>query len=262
MKLEEAVVLVADDEPDLRDIFGGWLGRTGCKVVTAANGVEALAVLAGQKVDVLVSDIRMPVLDGVGLVRCMNERGLFVPSIIFVSGFGDVEPREMYALGVERLIEKPLSRKDLLRTLEESLMEREELWLTPPREPAERAVALQVESLEGDAVCGFQLGRGGCCFAGDTVLVENQRIDLLVSFAAEALTLQASGVVRWYASDCGCAGIAFLHLDPECRGWVIQAMKASNVHSFIPRCACTGHVGARADGGETSYITEGASMPR
>jgi CheY-like chemotaxis protein len=260
MKLEEAVVLVVDDEAELRDIFERWLARKGSKVLTAANGADALRVLATQKIDVLISDIRMPVLDGVSLVRRIHEMGLFIPSIVFVSGFGDVEPREMYALGVERLIEKPLSRKDLIRALEESLMEREELWLTPLGEPTERTVALEVESLS-DSPGSFQLGRGGCCFVSDAVLVENQTIDLGITLSAEGLSLRASGVVRWYAGDTGCTGMAFRYLDPQCRGWVIQAMKAGGVHSFIPRCAGAGHADAHARDG-ADYMAAGASIPR
>jgi CheY-like chemotaxis protein len=225
-------------------------------VVTAANGAEALDILTTQKIDVLVSDIRMPVLDGVGLVRRMNELDLFVPSIVFVSGFGDVEPREMYALGVERLIEKPLSRNDLIRALEDSLKEREELWLTPPDTPMERSIVLEVDSI-GESPHDFQLGRGGCCFATDKAFLENQTIDLTVHFAAESLTLHAGGVVRWYDGECACVGMAFRYLGPQCREWVIQAMKCSHVHSFIPRCpAVARNTEAR------SYIAAGASMPR
>src|ERR1700735_825013 len=101
MKTERPTVLVVDDEPELREIFALWLNREGYTILTAANGSEALQMLTTQTVDALISDIRMPIMDGIALVRRVFEMKLMLPSIIFVSGFGDVSVREMYALGVE-----------------------------------------------------------------------------------------------------------------------------------------------------------------
>ena len=42
MRLEEATVMVVDDEPELREIFSAWLGRKGCRVLTASNGQEEI----------------------------------------------------------------------------------------------------------------------------------------------------------------------------------------------------------------------------
>jgi hypothetical protein len=59
---------------------------------------------------------------------------------------------------------------------------------------------------------------------------------LTINFAREALTLKAQGMVRWYDSNDGHAGVAFLYLDPDCREWVIQKMTPEVRFSFIPRC--------------------------
>ena len=237
MRLEEATVLVVDDELDLREIFSGWLGRKGCKVLTAANGADALKLIETEKIDVLVSDIRMPIMGGVELVRTIYERGLMIPCIIFVSGFGDVEPREMYGLGVELLMEKPLSRKDLLHALEDSLMSRDSLWLAPSTEPMSQSLTVEMESLE-DAIetCQFQLGRGGCCFMAKHLLAIDKTIDLSIEFAKEARTLRVQGKVRWQSMDGGHTGVSFGYLDPGCRDWVIAAIGAGSCRSFIPQC--------------------------
>jgi CheY-like chemotaxis protein len=237
MKLEDATVLVVDDEKDLREIFSAWLGRKGSRVLTAANGAEALAILETQKVDVLVSDIRMPIMGGVELVRTIFERKLDIPSIIFVSGFGDVEPREMYGLGVEALMEKPLSRKDLIRTLEDSLREREQLWKTPSADPMAQNIALEIESFEGATrTCEFQLGHGGYCLTAGTLLEEGKTVGLSVHFKKEHLDLKAQGTVRWSVAATLQAGVAFDYLDPSCRDWVIGAIHRGLNRSFIPPC--------------------------
>jgi CheY-like chemotaxis protein len=123
MRLEGARVLVVDDEPDLREVFSAWLQQAGCLVFTAANGAEALEVLDAQKIDALVSDIRMPVMDGIALVQTIYERKLVIPSIILVSGFGTSWPLETLGHGVYTLLDKPLRKQDLLLVLQNSLME-------------------------------------------------------------------------------------------------------------------------------------------
>ena len=237
MKLAEATVLVVDDELELLEIFAVWLGRSGCRVLTAPNGARALEILAAERVDALISDIQMPILDGVSLVRRIFDLRLSIPSIIFVSGFGEVEPREMHALGVEAMLEKPLSRQLLLRALEESLLEREDLWLTPPAVPADQALSLAFDSLEdAQRTLDFELGRGGCCFACTQALAEERTLALTVTFARENLMLEAHCDVRWYKQACVHAGVAFRYLNPECRDWILALMERTAPRSFIPRC--------------------------
>jgi len=239
MRLEEATVLVVDDEKDLREIFGAWLGRKGCRVLTAANGAEALEILDREKVDVLVSDIRMPIMGGVALVRAVYERKLEIPSIIFVSGYGDVEPREMYGLGVELLMEKPLSRKDLLRALEESLVDRDQLWRTPSGQPMVQILELELGNLpQAMERCEFHLGRGGCCFKAGQELEEEKTINLSIRFERDEICVKAQGTVRWFDKLSMCAGVSFDYLYPECREWTIGAMRSKTSRSFIPQCRC------------------------
>jgi CheY-like chemotaxis protein len=236
MRLSEATVLVVDDEPELREIFAAWLGRSAASVLTAANGADALAILTSRKVDALVSDIRMPVMDGITLVRRVFDVGLTIPTMIFVSGFGDVDRREMHALGVEALLEKPLNRADLIGALERGLTEREEMWLRPVSGPANQTVSIDIASLE-DAIAtqAFLFGRGGCCFPCDQPLAEDETINLHLRFAQQDLILRARGQVCWYSAAAGRAGMVFQYLDPADHGWVTSYMKNDPSRSFIPR---------------------------
>jgi CheY-like chemotaxis protein len=255
MRLEDATILVVDDEPELREIFAAWLNRKGCTVLIAANGVEALGILEKAKVDVLVSDIRMPVMGGVPLIREIYARKLIIPSIIFVSGFGDIDPREMYGLGVEALMEKPLSRKDLIRALEDSLCERDQLWLTPATAPVEQVVDMVLESVEqAAATCQFQLGRGGCCFTSNFPLTEGRVIGLSIQFDVDGLSVMAQGVVRWFDRASSQAGVSFLYLNPSCRNWVVAAMREQACRSFVPQCCCD-------DSDALAAIDTGSSLP-
>ena len=228
-----STVLVADDEPELLDIFATWLERAGYRVLTAANGVEALKILEIEKVDALVSDIRMPIMDGPTLARNMHQNGPRIPTIIFVSGFGDIDVREMHALGVETTIEKPLRRATLVAAVEESLAARDQLWLTPLQQPIHRHVEAD---LPQSAISGphFDLGRGGCRFTSNQSLARSETIQVTLRFSDPGRSLRAQGEVRWYDPSSRFAGVAFRYLDPACRDWIVSAIEQAKPRSFIP----------------------------
>jgi len=92
-------ILVADDEPDMREIFAAWLRSLGCQVSEAADGLEALEVLAEGHFDAIVTDVRMPRVDGVELMRRLQRAGRYIPAVIFVSGFVDLSLPDAYDLG-------------------------------------------------------------------------------------------------------------------------------------------------------------------
>src|SRR5687767_8028311 len=82
-------VLVADDEPTIRLTIGETLRAHGHRVTTAANGAEALDRIHDAVFDVVVSDVRMPKLDGLTLFRRIRE---LAPEtkVIIVTAYGDV----------------------------------------------------------------------------------------------------------------------------------------------------------------------------
>ena len=63
------LILVVDDEPDIRDVLGEVFVEEGYRVHRAADGQEALTLAAQEPPDVVVSDIRMPRMDGLDLDR-------------------------------------------------------------------------------------------------------------------------------------------------------------------------------------------------
>jgi CheY-like chemotaxis protein len=237
MRPDQASILVVDDELELLEIFSAWLGRYGFRVFTAPNGAEALKVLRTQKMDVLLSDIRMPVMDGVTLVRTLNQMETPPPKIIFVTGYGNISRREIFAMGVEALLDKPLSRPILLDTLDRCLMDSADKWLTPSPEPAAQRAMLEMEGLEeATAASAFTLGRGGCCVACQLPLKEGVSIDLSVRFAREGLSLEAQGTVVWVDAEQKKAGVAFDFLQPQCRPWVLARINSEDPRSFVPQC--------------------------
>src|SRR5215472_15990563 len=118
MELNQPTVLVVDDESMLLAIFREWLEEENYRVLTAGDGAAALQILGQEHVDVIVSDVRMPVMDGIGLLKNLTSGSLSKsadrPRMIFISGFTDLEPREAYGLGVEALMQKPIKHDEFL----------------------------------------------------------------------------------------------------------------------------------------------------
>jgi CheY-like chemotaxis protein len=77
-------ILVVDDETPLVELLQAILEDQGYQVVVASNGYEALAVLARQPVDVVLSDVMMPVFDGVRLCQAMQQHPAYraIPVIL------------------------------------------------------------------------------------------------------------------------------------------------------------------------------------
>lgn len=120
MKLKQAVVLFVDDEPLLRESMGTWLARKARRVLCAQHGAEALEVLRANRIDLVLTDVRMPVMDGIALVRKIPKAGPR-PRVIIVTGYNDLELLEAHELGVDAIVEKPTDRGELLRIMQRCL---------------------------------------------------------------------------------------------------------------------------------------------
>ena len=135
MKLNHAAVLFVEDEPLLRETMGRWLQQQVGHALCAEHGEAALAILAPHRIDLLLSDVRMPVMDGIALVRKLPALAS-PPRAIPVTGFSDLTLRQAYAMGVDAIVEKPIDRQDLLRVMHNSLSDPAELWRQPTQTEA------------------------------------------------------------------------------------------------------------------------------
>jgi len=100
-------LLLIDDETELSESMKELLEEEASHIFTASNGEEALAILAHKKIDCVVSDIKMPVMDGLKFMKLARERGHTQP-IIFFTGHGTENlKREVRELGAADLLVKP-----------------------------------------------------------------------------------------------------------------------------------------------------------
>src|SRR5580704_858892 len=116
-----AHVLVAEDNPAVREFITRSLGSAGYKTVAVADGQQALDALAKEKFDVLVTDIVMPNVDGIALA--LKAVRLFPDlRIVMISGYAQERMRahNLDAL-VHRIIAKPFSLEEICDAVKDSL---------------------------------------------------------------------------------------------------------------------------------------------
>lgn len=112
-------ILVVDDEPEFRFAARIALRKAGYEVDLAGNGREALSALlaareAGETIDLLVLDIRMPTMSGIELMRELRRREIF-PPILVMTCFGDrTLLAELKQEGLMEVIEKPFGPQELV----------------------------------------------------------------------------------------------------------------------------------------------------
>lgn len=126
------IVLIVEDEKMIRQGIRSMVQRSGAAVediLECSNGEAALELLKVQKVDVMFTDIRMPKMDGIELVRAMQKLPC-QPFTIAVSGYDDFSYAvELMRMGVREYLLKPIDRdkiREILKKLEEELTRKRE----------------------------------------------------------------------------------------------------------------------------------------
>jgi len=117
--LRGKAVLVVDDEPEITSLLAEVLSAQGCRVETASNGMEALRKLQEQAFDVIVSDLRMPEMDGPGLYRAIGRYdSRLLRRIVFLTGdtLGH-EIREFLEQTAAMSVSKPFDPDDVIRAV-------------------------------------------------------------------------------------------------------------------------------------------------
>ena len=118
-------VLVAEDDPDMREILQEVLSESGYQIISVADGAEALDLIKQDHVslDLVITDVRMPGVKGDEILSAVRDRRAEAP-VIVITAFGSVEQAvEMVKAGAFQYITKPFKATELLRAVEWALEE-------------------------------------------------------------------------------------------------------------------------------------------
>lgn len=230
-------VLIVDDEASLRNALVFDFKRRGFTVLDAENGTQALEIVEKNKLDLVLTDIRMPNGNGVELLDAIKARNPDLPIVMFITGFADLTLEDAYDKGADAVFAKPFDRKLLLETVSKVLTAREERWSKriSERVPTDFEIALEFPELKL-AIEGrvLNIGRGGMF-----VSLRGPFPTVGAKVVLKGL-IGGNGVVRWVrteqAGECstGC-GIEFEYLDDESRQRVVNWIDTTRFKSFIPK---------------------------
>lgn len=103
--------MIVDDEEDLRKVLSQRLKKKGYKTIVAKDGLDAIEILKGQNVDLILSDVRMPNLGGLGLAKWVQQSEQKGVPLVFISGYSDICKNEARENGVVDFLAKPIDAK-------------------------------------------------------------------------------------------------------------------------------------------------------
>ena len=115
-------ILVVEDDHNLREVIVEMFESKACTVSNAENGSIALAILEQKNIDVVFSDIRMPVMDGVEMLKRIEARKQEKPFVFLATGHADIDEQEVKKLGAKALFYKPFFCDKLISELEDILV--------------------------------------------------------------------------------------------------------------------------------------------
>lgn len=117
---KKPIVLVIDDEQGIRDMLSYALGKEGYKVLTAQNGEEGIEKVKKEDIDIVISDIKMPGLDGVAVLGKIKEIKPQI-EVIIATGYASIETAiESLRKGAYDYINKPFNITELSVLLEKA----------------------------------------------------------------------------------------------------------------------------------------------
>ncbi|PID39416.1 MAG: two-component system response regulator [Proteobacteria bacterium] len=117
------LILVVDDDDDLREILSCGIEASGSRCLTAKSGEAALAILQEQPVEVVISDVQMEGISGLDLCRRIKEE--FDADVIIITGLvNNYAYEEIIAQGASDFIEKPIRLAEIVARLKRVLLER------------------------------------------------------------------------------------------------------------------------------------------
>ncbi len=138
-------VLVVDDERAMREFLGVLLEKQGHTVIAASDGEQALRFVAQQAPDLIISDLRMPKLDGIGLLAGIRQQHPHLPVVLITAYASSESTIEAMRLGADDYITKPFRIDEIRLVVEKALARRQRRQ----KEPTNLPPLLEAPKLEG-----------------------------------------------------------------------------------------------------------------
>ncbi len=192
-------ILVVDDELDLREIIASEFEFQKASVFQAENVAAAIKILEDNRIDLVISDIRMPGATGIDLLDMVKAKNISIPPVILITGFADITLEDAFNRGAEALINKPFKLDDLVETSFRLLLSPTDRWSQETQDSSE-VLQLKFPKKFSEVMNtgDFLVGRGGVSVHFDGI---RDRIDvndrIKFEFEFTDMTVSGVGICRW-----------------------------------------------------------------
>lgn len=242
--LKKFTILVVDDETALREALVFDFARRGFTVLEASNGRAAFEQVKKNRIDVVLSDVRMPNGDGVELLDNVKAMHPELPVVMFITGYADISVQESYNKGADAIFSKPFDRNALFAAVMRAISTKEKLWSQNQNQRVKAEFNIELHFPDVDvAIKGkvLNIGYGGFFVAlNESFPTVGGGIDFSIQFGNGRLSdITGNGIVRWVRTmassglPSGC-GIEFEFLSDHCRSQIIGLVNELKTKSFIP----------------------------
>jgi two-component system chemotaxis response regulator CheY len=117
-------ILIVDDSASVRQVVGISLRQAGYEVIEGVDGKDALTKLKGQKVHLIISDVNMPNMDGISMVKAVKEMPAykFTPIVMLTTESQEEKKRQGQAAGAKAWVVKPFKPEQLLAVVQKLVL--------------------------------------------------------------------------------------------------------------------------------------------
>lgn len=235
-------VLLVDDQPTLLEAMAFEIEMLGCQVKFARTGKEALDHFShDQKIDLVISDVRMPDWDGFRFLTELRKISALSPPFIFMTGFSHIDDMSAFSYGVECFLYKPMDPDQFVESITRVLGGNECKWREKVENPVVDFTCRHSKAVPHNH---FQLGRGGIFLSQELMdnfqsLKKTQKIQFDLNISNYGIdSISGFGEIAWIRKtnedgNPGC-GILFSYLDESCRETVLKAISKIQTPATIP----------------------------
>lgn len=231
LELSNKNLLVVDDEKDLREIIAGELEFLGARVFQAENIHQAFEIISKNKMDIVITDIRMPGGSGIELLDFIKSIDPFYPAVILITGFSDIGLEDALNKGAEALLNKPFKLDELVQ-----LVARLSL-------PLDKRFYIASEYSNQNMIHSKKIaipGRGGVMLelsSQDPRIEIGQNVNF--DFIFQSHKILGTGICRWKKiserdDKKTYVGLEFLNLAESSLNYLTQWWRKEKLKPFIP----------------------------
>jgi two-component system chemotaxis response regulator CheY len=111
-------ILVVEDSPTMRQLISFAIKRIpNSRIIEAADGVEALKKLSSEKIDIILADINMPIMDGLKLLSLVRNNPTYknIPVIMITTEGAEEDRKRALSIGANAYLTKPIQTQELMK---------------------------------------------------------------------------------------------------------------------------------------------------